>query len=223
MPRIIWQEYNPNHLRNAVVAFRRLSQGNHVGLGYRAKNGNWQLLEMRGHLDVAVGPLEGANKGYMWIDPGVMIHGTKMLMVTTRCRLFEKRKENRKIPYGFSDYHRAFSEEMDFISTPDRVGLTCSTFVLALFESAGIELIVLGSWPDRYDDQQWQAAWLLRLQGFPEHIQKLQMEMGKKRVRPEEVAGAAAAPGYPVSCATAMDKAGEILQLAASLNPPRRG
>jgi hypothetical protein len=223
MPRIIWQDYSPNLLKNAVVAFRRHAQGTHVGMGYRAKNGNWQFLEMRGHLDVNIGPLEGSKKGYLWIDPSAMIHGTKMLMVTTRCRLFEKRKENRKIPYGFSDYHRAFNEESDFAATSECIGLTCSTFVLALFDSAGIELVVLDTWPIRYDDQQWQAQWMIRLQGFPEHVQKLQMEMGKKRVRPEEVAGAAAASGYPVSHATAVEKATEILNLAAKLEPPQRG
>jgi hypothetical protein len=96
-----------------------------------------------------------------------------------------------------------------------RHGLTCATFVLAVFHQAGLPLVRYDSWPvNRPGDAEWQESivnLLERTGAAPEHIAKVKTEIGAVRYRPEEVAGAATSVSIPAEFPSASERAQEIL------------
>jgi len=103
------------------------------------------------------------------------------------------------MPYGFSPPTDCFSEETaQFLFGASKVGLTCATFALAIFEFAGVTLAKYDSWLPRPDDSDWQGQVLEMLENHgasTEHLTAVRNEIGSLRFRPEEVA--AAAIGFP--------------------------
>ena len=85
------------------------------------------------------------------------------------------------------------------------IGLTCSTFVLAVFDSIGFPLVEVESWVERPDDAEVRAALLALLQGREDagHIDhgytaKVRAEAEHcTRVRPEDVLAAVIEPEPP--------------------------
>jgi hypothetical protein len=87
----------------------------------------------------------------------------------------------------------------------DGLGLTCATFVLAVFASRGIPLVRLDEWQARSEDVIWQDKIISDLRswrkGDPEveaHAAALQGERGCVRYRPEEVMAAGIASELPI-------------------------
>jgi len=77
------------------------------------------------------------------------------------------------------------------------VGLTCSTFVLIVFLSAGVPLVDLTNWPARPTDAPRHSDlinFLTGQGGDPAYIARVQAELPCSRVAPEEVAGAGMNP-----------------------------
>jgi hypothetical protein len=119
------------------------------------------------------------------------------------------------IPYAFDSPSDCFdSETGQFLLGPSKKGLTCATFVLAIFHAVGLRLLDLTGWPKREEDARWQESIinLLRGRASQEHIDAVTSQVGAVRVRPEEVAGASAAEIHPIGFANANALAIEILQ-----------
>lgn len=129
--------------------------------------------------------------------------------ITAMCRLIEQRHQEHSIPYALG-YHRStgFSNQTGELILSDGLGLTCSTFVLKVFESAKVPLIELTNWPMRPDDNVRHASLLHLMENGipgrlhpapPEHVQRVREELPCIRLRPEEVAAAALAERLPAS------------------------
>jgi hypothetical protein len=136
---------------------------------------------------------------YLWIDPPIPTRRARQ--VAARCRQI-LRENTRGIPYAFSPPNDCFDIETGgFLFGPSRVGLTCASFVLAVFDSAGVRLADYATWPQtRADDVQWQQSVIRQLEedgAEPEHIAFINNESGAVRYRPEDVAGCAAADQLP--------------------------
>lgn len=114
--------------------------------------------------------------------------------VAAMCRLVWRRHSQGGLPYGVRYQSGVFDlGSADLLLDPDAVGLTCATFVLAVYASVGIQLIDCSSWPPRADDQEWHARIIALLKKYgasEEHLHAVQSEFGCSRFRPEEVAGA---------------------------------
>lgn len=107
------------------------------------------------------------------------------------------------IPYAFGDPLGSFDGHRNFIPGTQRVGLTCASFVLAVLEQAGINIINRDGWGPNYDDSQF-FQWVIRAlrgeienvpaAGRPDHADEVQKQVaaGAVRYRPIEIAGAAA-------------------------------
>ncbi len=129
-----------------------------------------------------------------WID--MPIPSRRAQQVAARCRQIWKANGASSIPYGFSHPSDSFdSMSGRFLIGPTRHGLTCASFVLAVFHFAGIPLVQHETWPaDRQGDREWQESVLLTLQSSqatPAHIAAVSAEVGAVRFRPTDVAGAA--------------------------------
>lgn len=148
---------------------------------------------------------------YLWILPCINTRRSRQLAIYCR-RLW--RTNDRNVPYAFSCPNDIFDKESGkFLLGKTKYGLTCSSFVLAVFLAQGIQLIDGTEWPRRLGDIEWQKQILTMLKehAAPEHIASVESEIGAVRYRPEEVAGAAAlAP--PAATFTAIQPVSEQIK-----------
>jgi hypothetical protein len=140
--------------------------------------------------------------------------------VAALCRRIWRKNAGGGIPYAFSEPGGAFDATTgELLLGPSRFGLTCASFVLAVFHAAGLQLVDHASWPrDRLGDRQWQQQVVTRMQGRAdtEHVEHVRGEIGAVRYRPEEVAAAVAiAP----SAAKFSDLQEPSLQVLAKIAP----
>ena len=96
-------------------------------------------------------------------------------------------------------------------------GLTCATFVMAIFREFGIELLDTSNWPVRGTDLLWLSKTISFLETWgekeraegrgdpdlPDHISALRNSATALRFRPQEVAGAAWSEMHPIDFQTA--------------------
>lgn len=101
------------------------------------------------------------------------------------------------------------------------IGLTCATFVLAVFQAQGLNIARLEEWQARSSDSAWKAKVIAALKPrAPEQARYLEEhELECVRYRPEEVAGAAASEGYPVGFDEAQSLGRRILDALATRYP----
>jgi hypothetical protein len=127
------------------------------------------------------------------------------------------------VPYAFSPPNTCFDEATGrYLLGPTRMGLTCATFVLAIFDAARLPLVDYSSWPThRPGDAEWQQKVISMLRGRVSHahISAMERDVGGARYRPEEIAGAATVSPLPSAFSIAEARANAILVI---LNSPNR-
>ena len=209
------------HVAVAIAVYREGQQ--HTGILHKAENLDGVKL---GHLEWHNRLKESdPNDSYLWVDPPIPTRRARQ--VAARCR--EILRENaRGIAYAFSPPNDCFDAETGhFLLGPSRVGLTCATFVLAVFAAAGIRLAEYNSWPQkRPGDAEWQQFVIEQLEqggAGDEHLALVKKEAGAVRYRPEDVAGCAASDQLPCSFTIAESLSQEILNQLQALGKPLHG
>ena len=142
-------------------------------------------------------------------------------MIVQLCRLLIRKYAKGKDPLAYAlryDGGRFDPGTGCFLSESGH-GLTCATFVLAVFKSHGVDLLRTDQWRERDEDKKWQQ-WILDELGdaryaTPEHIRAVEREikLGCARFRPQEVAAAGTAEtpdALPISFEDAA-RLGELL------------
>jgi len=120
------------------------------------------------------------------------------------CINLANKRRVAKIPYGLRNRCSTIDQDGVFRPGPGESGFTCATFVLALFELAGVVLLDRDSWESRdgarkAEDEFVQQALVEALrQTAPEQAAAAEREIGCARFRPEEVAAASGLPATPV-------------------------
>jgi len=211
-------------IRHVAVAIAVVRHGlQHIGILHKAEI----LDEMKlGHLAWHNRLKDSQPKdSYLWIDPPIPTRRARQ--VAARCRQI-LRANVRGIPYAFSPPNDCFdSETGSFLLGPSRVGLTCSTFVLAVFDAAGIRLAEYSTWPQqRAGDVEWQQYIIEQLEesgAGAEHVALVSKEIGAVRHRPEDVAGCAASDELPCSFRMAEPLSQVILNQLRALGKPLYG
>lgn len=108
----------------------------------------------------------------------------------------------KNIPYGLAYSPTGyFDSNGTFVRSKNNCGLTCATFILALFESFGFPLVDIESWQHRDDDGVWQQKILDTMREdqrkHPDLYSELYVDNQMSnigiavRFRPEEVAASA--------------------------------
>jgi hypothetical protein len=170
----------------------------HIGIMHRAEGAKPRVLHLAWHCHLR----NEACPPYFtcWIDPPVLPE--RLRNFAALCRRVWRKNQQGGIPYAFSNPDGAFDLNTSaFLIGPTRFGLTCATFVLELFNHAGLSLAILDTWPaERPGDREWQQAIIVKLEGraTSAHIEHLRSEIGAARYRPEEV-GAAASIAPPAT------------------------
>jgi hypothetical protein len=196
----------------------------HVGICHRSENPPQISLL---HLEDDRALTNGAPlPGYLWIDPN--IHPRRLSQVAAICRNVWKTNQRGGIPFGFGPPTDCFDEEThSYLFGPTHLGLTCATFVLAVFHRAGLQLVNYASWPtERLEDAAWQQEIIKYLERTildKERILQLKEVVGKAvRYRPEEVAGAATVSPRPVAYEDAAKRGVLVLAKLQSVTAPPR-
>jgi len=184
----------------------------HIGLLHRGgEDRNVNLLHFAWHKDLRN---ESPHADYLWVD--LNVHPSRARQVAAICRQIWKANGKDRIPYGFSPPNGCFDKKTaEYLLGPTRLGLTCATFVLAVFHRAGLPLIVYESWPRRREkDNEWAESILQALQrndsADSEHLLAISEQGCAVRYRPEEVA-AAGTQEPPIEYPVAEKVAAQIL------------
>lgn len=187
----------------------------HTGILYRTSGGSLQVLHLAMHYKLRTSKPNGWSYAVPNLDEVdlITLAGFCTILDSTRPRL----------PYGLRFASSRFDDEGRFIAGQGESGLMCSTLVVALFEWAGIPLLVASSWEARPDDldAQRQLLEVLRACGdaAPDHIIAIEGELGCVRIRPEEVAAATTTDPRPMSFPDAARIGAEVLAEFDQLPP----
>jgi hypothetical protein len=209
-------QFSPQTITGVGIAVH--SAGLHIGVLYRVtENETVRLLHLAWHHRLRSDELK--PEYVLWIRPA--IDDDRAMAVASLCRRIWKQNQRNQVPYGFSHPNNFFDTSGDLIKGPAKVGLTCSSFVLAVFEVARVPLADLTTWPQPTEEdisrQREQLEMLAKdLTIDREHIEATKAEIGNTRYHPLEVAGAGTADDLPTTYSYASKMADEIREL---LNP----
>jgi len=184
-------------IRHIAIAIKEVDvDQRHIGIVHQDGD-EILMLDLAWHHSLRNNP---ASKSYFWVKPA--IHPWRLRQVASVCRKIW-RANGANVPYGLSPPNDCFDEATgEFLLGPTRHGLTCATFVVAVFELSGLSLIRGETWPkDREGDREWQESIVEKLTihgASREHIEAVRQGVGGIRVRPEEVASASTKSTIPV-------------------------
>lgn len=159
---------------------------------------------------------QDATPEYRWAD--IDLDLDNKIILANLVALIAHEKPN--IPYGFNLEGVAFDPSTGkLIDPPVGKGLTCATFILAVFRTFSIPLLAEETWVPRESDVEWQNSIisLLERRAAHEHIEAVQQSRAAPRFRPDEVVGCASSDERPVKMEDAEILAKQIREdLAAS-------
>jgi len=180
----------------AAIALSRGGIGIHLGIIYRGADQIPRVLHLAWHCQLRC---DDGDEMQEWaFVPGV-IDEIELQVLAGFCTTVKSLKP--RIPYGFRYESSRFDDTGRFIPGGSDSGLTCSTFVMALFELAGIPLLGRGSWEERAEDKEAHLtllAYLKQSNATEQHIKAVEAEVGCIRFRSEEVAGSSCVLHRPV-------------------------
>lgn len=189
MAWIHWPPPKPGSCPPAAVAVW-LPDGSHTGVVFTDENDKLRIIHLASHFDLRCEEVRHGKLG--WVLPAGSIPRERLELVAAMCERIWVRCQESKLPYGFRYNASRFHENGELELGTDECGLTCATFVLAVYQSVGLELLQLSSWPNRDDDERRFTSILavLRQAGADEkHIEAVSKETKSVRYRPLEVAG----------------------------------
>jgi hypothetical protein len=178
----------------------------HMGVFFRTElqKGAF-LLHLGFHYELCLEPVKGR---YCWLPMNGFDSEEQQALALWFETIWEI--NGHKVPYGINySASRHFNNQGAYAASDEDGGLTCATFVLAIFEDQGYTLIDTATSYRRDDDVDWQRIILTALadRAPHEYIERQSDFLGiAARYRPEEVAGAATVNrGVPIQFDTAVD------------------
>lgn len=150
-----------------------------------------------------------------WVVPALSVD--ELAEVCDVVALLEDRycQQERALPYGF-DHHLCFDSEGELSPVELGAGLTCASFVAAVFERAGHPLVDLATWVGGTagrlaEDDGWQRTLIDRIAvEDPGRAAVLGKRIRVPFVRAVEIAAGSGLDGRPVSF-TVAEVAGQAL------------
>ncbi|MEO5725940.1 MAG: hypothetical protein ABI134_08205 [Byssovorax sp.] len=209
-------------IQSIALAVKATSQRQrHIGIIYKNSDdpeGGATLLDLGWHHKLSSGPIDSE---YLWIEPRIEPELAYVLAALCKKVADKYALPQRGIAYALRYDGDGFDTKTGEFMNKDGLGLTCATFVLAMFASHGISLLQLTEWPEREEDRAWQKyiVGVLRKSGADEkHVNAVneQVKRGCARYRPEEVAAAGAAPGLPIGFVYAEELGKRIVEKLGS-------
>ena len=153
----------------------------------------------------------------LWAAPEV--EPERLFSVAGFCRqIWTRFQSSRQFPYALHYVACTFDASGQLVLGEGGRGLTCATFVLAVFNAVGVKIVDEGSWPVRREED---LRFVDSVRGFArqEHLAVLEKEArdGCTRIQPQEVVGACAC-ALPANF-TDSSRAGECVLSALGQRP----
>lgn len=213
----------------------------HVGILYR-DDGDVHFLHLAWHYQLEQ---EEFPEGFGWIKSP--LPAELAMVVAARCRRIVRANPGG-LPYA-PGRHAKLDHRGALALRQGTWGFTCATFVLAVFEHAGIPLVVTSSWPERSDDESFKQHILQMLEKTLEklrrkldvyqalgkssevnalqaragnlevHIEGIRTTVTSARFRPEEVAAASSLEQSPAVFEQVREPARLIVECFAKRAP----
>ncbi|MBU3641628.1 hypothetical protein [Polynucleobacter sp. Fuers-14] len=185
------------------------SEQYHIGLLYKQEEAPPRLLHLAWHHDLK--DVELPSDYFIGLSD--LDRFNKMYMVSLASRVANFPQE---IPYSIVfDGDTYFDDTGKYLPISAGTGLTCATFVLALFENSGFKLVNFSTWSNRTDDVIWQRKIIQTLRdkgGSSDHIEALEKNIGASRLRPEEACAAVISKIHPIDFKMAKKMAADIIK-----------
>lgn len=169
----------------------------HSGIFYRRTPAIMRLLHFADHQIIEDDDPPSQPK-FTWVVPP--LRPKQIPQIVELCILISNKRP--RINYGFRYDEASIFSMLDgsFILADGTLGLTCSTFVLAILRSAGVRLIKPRTWKVTSGSISAQALQVRFMShGHPNHAGRLRTEIGASRFSPSQVAGSGAYDRHPVS------------------------
>lgn len=207
-----------------VVVLDNGHDGTHAGIVFVADPDAAppKFLHLAFHHDLVVGPPPGAGL-YGAVDVPKRLKNHLLMLLE---QVEPANHDTINYAFGFSGATHFDLNTARIVVGGDDVGLTCSTFVLAVFASVGFPLLVLTPWAPRAGDAEVMASIINLLQRREDegHIEAGYTEKarrnaeGASRYRPEDVLAAATEPRPPPHTQSTIDARSAAIR--AWLFPP---
>ncbi len=170
----------------------------HTGVIHRMADGGLRMLHLAWH---CVLRNDQPEPQYLCVSLG--FDERRLRQLATMCRRIFYKNQQSGVPYGFAPPKDSFDVATGaYLLQESQVGLTCASFVLAVFHAVGLQLADYSSWPtDRPGDRDWQSWVVKMLERDPEnaaHAKCIMRDIGSVRFYPQEVAACATIASYGV-------------------------
>jgi hypothetical protein len=212
MPILAAAATSLDDIRDICVAVH--SKGGHVGLIYRDEDGRTvYYIHLRWHHQLERTRPDSVRYP-VWVEPE--LPPGRAVIVAELCKLIFDLNAEQEIPYSFGSPDGVFDPTGHLRLGPKRLGLTCATFVLAVFDAAGNPLIDYSQWPQRPEDREWceyVIGELERSNAEASHVTALRADGISVRYKPLEVAGSASCEPLPTTFLEAQLGASTILEI----------
>lgn len=203
----------------------------HIGLLYRDEDaeGGITMLDLAWHHRLRSNP---PQPGHLWVEPAVPPELAPAFQQL--CKVVANKYGGRKprsIAYALRYETGSFDPASGEFLNATGHGLTCATFVLAMFASYGVHLVCVEEWlackneVRAAEDHVWQKKIVKSLRCTLEskrrrsdareieaHLAAVEGEIGCARFRPEEVAAAGTVAKLPAGFAHAEPVGREIVE-----------
>lgn len=170
----------------------------HVGILYRAQGrGALFFFHHIGHYDLRH---EAADIDRLrWVHPGLDDDELEEILDVVDLLDDKYTERGDGLPYGF-DRCVTFDAEGDLVTPDPDAGLTCATFVAAVFQRAGFQLVALDTWEsgtvERCKDDIARQEEIIATLGTDDHQRAASLRacIRAPHLRAEEVAAASSVP-----------------------------
>lgn len=189
------------HVAVAITMLKKPYGPTHVGILHRDEsNGSVNFLHLWWRNQLRN---EQPRASYGWATPNILKRRARQIAAFCR-RVFRLNSSpNPGIPYGFSPPGGALDPNGRFQAGEKHKGLTCASFVLAVFDRMHSPLLDCETWPSSsLEDKEWQRRQLEELgtEDIPvEELEAIKSELGETRYHPEQVAAAATSELIPLN------------------------
>lgn len=204
-----------SNLQHAAVALCATRSGTHSGLLFRKQDGVY-LLHLAWHCDLRCDPADQAPQLY-WYTPDLT--PTQLGALALIAAQIAKRRAANDVTYS-TDRSGCFFEPIAgaFVSGGTGTGLTCASFVWALFQGIALNPLKLETWQEDAEDAafgEWVVQQLTcQLSDQHPHVIGMKGKLHSPRIRPSDIAAAAVTPtsDWPLAFADARATGRQLLQ-----------
>ena len=185
----------------AVACMLNGNGGTHVGFLYRREDASIWFCDVAWELWLRNEPKN--QHDMCWVNIGL----PDSILELVAAILEEMDKNKGAIPYDVRySSSQSYFDPSSWEYTNQAPGLTCATFVMALFQGLQIALFNVDAWPSRPGDEPALDNLISHLAADgvdPIRIQEMRTNHKNVRFRPEEVCGSVGETTWPVPFPTA--------------------